>query len=102
MKREKILRVEETNFKISEKDYENYEGFQVITDEQTIRIGISSGQSCCENYGYMTTNDDLKEFEGAELISIESVDKALNVKMIEQEHFDESEAMFVNFNTTKA
>jgi len=97
---EKILRIEETTFKTTEKDYSGYEGFQVITDEQTIKVGISSGQCCCENYGYMTTNDDLKEFEGADLISIEVVDKALNKKLIEQDNFEEEEAMFVNFNTS--
>jgi hypothetical protein len=49
----------------------------------------------------MTTNDDLKEFEESELISVEVVDKSLNVKKIEESGFDEGEAMFVNFNTSK-
>jgi hypothetical protein len=97
---EKILRIEETDFKTPNQKYGSYEGYRVVTDTQTILVGISSGQSCCENYGYMTTNDDLKEFEGAELLSIEVVDKSLNVKIIERE-FSEDEAMFVNFNTSK-
>ena len=99
---EKILRIEETIFKTSEKDWSSYEGYQVITDQQTIKVGISSGQSCCESYGYLTTNDNLKEFEGAELLSISIVDAALNNKKIEElEYLDEGGAMFVNFETSK-
>ena len=98
---EKILRVEETTFKTSEKDWSSYEGYQVITDQQTIKVGISSGQTCCESYGYLTTNDDLKEFEGAELLSISIVDTALNNKKIEElEYLDAGGAMFVNFETS--
>jgi hypothetical protein len=98
---EKILRIEETTFK-TENDWNSYEGYQVITDEQTIKIGISSGQSCCENFGYLTTNDDLKEFEGSDLLSISVVDTALNNKKIEElEYLDSGGAMFVNFETTK-
>ena len=98
---EKILRIEDTTFKTSEKEWESYEGYQIVTDVQTIKVGISSGKSCCENYGYMSTNDDLKEFEDSELFSIEVVNESLNVKSIEDAGFDEGEAMFVNFNTSK-
>jgi hypothetical protein len=49
---EKILRIEETTFKTNEKDWSIYEGFQIITDQQTIKVGISNGQSCCESWGY--------------------------------------------------
>lgn len=99
---EKIIRIEEADFKTSEKDWESYEGYQIITDEQTIKVGISSGQSCCESYGYLTTNDDLKEFEGAELLSVSVVDTAMNNKKIEElECLDSGGAMFVNFETSK-
>lgn len=98
---EKILRIEETTFKVSENTWGTFEGYSVITDKQTINVGISSGQCCCENFGYLTTNDDLKEFEGAELTSIELVDKALNKKVIDDIYVAEGEAMFVNFNTDK-
>lgn len=99
---EKILRIEETTFKTSEGDWSSYEGYQVITSQQTIKVGISSGQACCESYGYLTTNDDLKEFEGARLLSISIVDEALNNKKIEElEYLDAGGAMFVNFETSK-
>ena len=38
---EKILRIEESNFKINEKSYGGYDGYEIVTDKQTIRIGIS-------------------------------------------------------------
>ena len=97
---EKILRIEECNFKTSMEGWGSYDGYCVITDLQTIKVGISSGACYCENFGYLTTNDDLKEFEGSELLSIEVVDKALNIKSIEDIYVDENEAMFVNFNTS--
>lgn len=98
---EKILRVEETSFKKNGKDYSTYDGYQIITDQQTIKVGISNGQSCCEEYGYLTTNDDIKDFEGAELLSVAIVDTALNNKKIEElEYLGEGGAMFVNLETS--
>jgi hypothetical protein len=99
---EKILRIEEGDFKTDPKDWNDYEGYLVVTDQQTIKVGISSGQSCCENFGYLSTNDDLKEFEGANLLSVEVVDEALNNKKIEElEYLDAGGAMFVNFKTDR-
>lgn len=99
---EKILRIEEADFKTAEMYWSSYEGYQIITDQQTIKIGISSGQSCCENFGCIITNDETSEFLGAELISISIVDTALNNKKIEElEYLDEGGAMFVNLETNK-
>lgn len=99
---EKILRIEETNFKTEERSWGGYDGFQIITDLQTIKIGISDGQCCCESFGCIITNDDTKEFIGAELKSIAIVDNALNNKKIEElEYLDSGGAMFVNFETSE-
>ena len=98
---ETILKIEETNFDHSIDGYnQNYEGYVITTTEQEIKVGISSGQSCCENYGYLSTNDELSEFVGAELISIEQVDKALNATKLKDTSVEESEAMFINFSTS--
>lgn len=40
---EKILRIEETTFKKTKDDLKSFYGFQIITDLQTIQIGISNG-----------------------------------------------------------
>lgn len=99
---EKILRIEETAFKVKEYAWRDYVGYQIITDVQTIRVGISDGQDCCEVYGYLITNDDIEDFIGAGLIEISITDTALNNKKIEElEYLDCGGAMFVNFETTE-
>ena len=98
---EKILRIEETNFKRNKEDWNSFEGFQIVTDKQTIKLGISDGQSCCERSGYFMRNDDIKEFEGANLIDIAIADTALNVKKLESEDLYEPNLMFVNLNTSE-
>ncbi len=98
---EKILRIEETNFKTESRSWGSYVGFQIITDTQTIKIGISDGQSCCESYGCLITNDDIKKFIGSELKYLAIVDEALNHKKIEElEYLDCGGAMFVNLETS--
>jgi hypothetical protein len=99
---EKILRIEETNFKKKERNWKGYDGYQIITDQQTIQIGISDGQSCCENFGCIITNDETKEFIGSELLGISITDTALNNKKIEElEYLDCGGAMFVNLETSE-
>jgi len=98
---ETILRIEETSFKTKETSWSSYEGFQVITDKQTIKLGIQSGQSCCEQYGYFMSEDDFSGFINSKLISIEITNTCLNTKKLEQEELYEPDLMFVNLNTDK-
>lgn len=98
---EKILRIEECNFKKDKSDYSFYEGFQIVTDKQTIKLGISDGQSCCERSGYFMTNDNLEDFDGAIIINIMIVDDCLNVKKLESMDFYEPCLMFVNIETDR-
>jgi len=98
---EKILRIEECTFKKDAKDWNEYDGWQIITDLQTIKVGISNSQSCCESCGYLITNDEVKDFFNTELKSISIVDESLLKREIpEIEHLDEGNAMFVNFETS--
>jgi hypothetical protein len=98
---EKILKIEECGFKLNEDDCHSYEGFQILTDKQTIKLGISHHQSCCEQYGYFMTNDDLDDFEDANIIDIKIVDECLNVKKLEDMDFYQPYLMFVNIETDK-
>lgn len=99
---EKILRIEEKVFSTKERSWGSYDGYEIVTNEQTIQIGISSGQSCCENFGCIITNDDTKEFIGAKLKGVSLTDLALNNKKIEElEYLDSGGAMFVNLETSK-
>lgn len=104
---EKILRIEESTFE-NENRGVTFVGYQVITDQQTIKVGISDGQSCCEDYGYLITNDEIEDFIGANLLSISIVDTALNNKKLEKlEQLEKLVSvetvgtMFVNFETSK-
>jgi len=98
---EKILRIEETNFKTKENDWDSYEGYQIITDKQTIKLGISDGQNCCERSGYFMSEDDFSEFIGANIIDLAITDTCLNTKKLEEEELYDPDLMFVNLNTDK-
>lgn len=101
----KILRIEEAAFKTSTEKWASfYAGYQIITDAQTIKIGISQDSSCCEQFGYLTSEDNFADYTGAEIVSITRVDEALNSKIREffkEQYMDAGEAMFININTTK-
>ena len=99
---EKILRIEKTTFKKTKDDWQSFDGFQIITDLQTIQIGISNEQCCCESFDCIITNDETKEFIGAELKSLAIVNTALNNKKIEElEYLECGGAMFVNLETSE-
>lgn len=99
---EKILKIEEKKFKTKDSDWSSYDGFEITTNLQVIRIGISDYQSCCENYGCIITNDDCSDFINAELKSIEIVDEILDHKIIEPiDDLYEGGAMFVNLETSE-
>jgi hypothetical protein len=96
---ERIIRIEESSF-FDKNEWSMYDGYQIITDKQTIKVGISNGQSCCEHWGYLTSEDDLKQFEGAKLLSIEVVDKALDKISVPDCSYGGG-AMFVNIETSE-
>lgn len=85
-------------------DYDTYEGYIIKTNKQSIKIGISNYQSCCEYFGYLTTNDSLEYFIGAAVFDIKLTDTSLNTKMIKEEFqygFDGGDIQFVNIETDK-
>lgn len=80
---------------------EEYVGFTVTTDRQTIRLGISAGVMCCEKYGYFMTNDSVSEFIGAKLLDVKVVDTSLKVHPVESDGWNERQTMFVNLETDR-
>lgn len=94
---EKILKIEETTFNL--KDYYGYDGYQIVTEKQTIKLGISNSQSCCEQWGYFMSNDDISDFIGSEFIKLETTDVCLNSKELDGLYYPNT--MFVNIYTTK-
>jgi len=98
---EKILRIEKAVFKESAKNWCDYEGYQIITDKQTIKLGIDNMRSCCENWGYFFSEDNLDEFIGAELLDIKLTDSQLKPAEFDTNNMYEGGAMFVNIETSK-
>lgn len=50
-----------------------YDGYFVLTEEnETHTVLIENGQSCCEDWGYFSTNDNLKEFLGLTLKDVDT------------------------------
>lgn len=62
---------------------------------------ISNFTSCCEDWGYFSSEDDYNDFIGAELLNVVIVDDAL--KCAEMDKFSEyhDDAIFVNLETSK-
>lgn len=93
-----ITGIEETSFKTD--SWGVYDGFIVFLDNnESIKMGICNGQSCCENWGYFMTNDDVSEFIGAQVLSVNIVDQCLNVERAPRIY--EGGVMFVNIETDK-
>lgn len=81
-------------------DYGSYDGYRLTTNKQDYFLLIDNCPSCCESFGYICSEDSLEDFIGSELLSIETVDTALNKNML-VESDDEGEYMFVNVETNK-
>lgn len=99
----KIISIEEVFNKAVKDTYSNMDGYRIKTEDSTYSILISNDQCCCESWGYFTSEDDVSDYIGSELLSVEVVDKALNNKKLEEEvswGLDSGEAVFVNFNTS--
>lgn len=79
--------------------YSAYDGYKITTSEQEYLILIDNGQSCCESWGYFTSEDDTGSFIGKTLIDVELTDKALNTKKVEDSGYydDYGGIQFVNF-----
>lgn len=95
----KIASIEETSFGGEQRWY-NYEGYEITLDSgQKIKMGIDNGQSCCENWGYIISEDDLSQFVGAEYLGIEAVGEAL--EHVEVKGVYEGGIMFINIKTSE-
>lgn len=102
---EKIIRIEDVSWSIN--NYSMYEGYAVITDKQTIRLGIDNSRKCCENWGYFWCNDDVNEFVGASVLGVSITDSALNQAIMQandvndNDRWFEGRVMFVNIDTDR-
>ena len=82
--------------------YSEMDGYKVETENHIFHVLIDNGQCCCENWGHMTSEDDLSYYVGAELLEVNVTDIALNQKVLTQmneDYIDNREIQFVDFKT---
>lgn len=98
---EKILMIREVDYSPT-----GYDGYEVITDKQTIEVKIDNASNCCEVWGCFSTNDNLSDFIDAELLDIYVTDEELKTSVYKARdvYIDEDNypnAMLVTFNTNR-
>lgn len=99
------------NFKIKKietADLEGYEGFIVILENEKeikkIELLIENGQSCCEDFGYMSSEDNFDKFIGSkvkEIITTDTERASSTVDFINSERIEEGQLMFLTLETSK-
>ncbi len=100
---EKILKIENTQFVTGKEDEYgySYDGVIITTDKQEIKIGIDDSSSCCENFDFISSEDNYRNFIGSDLYSIKQSDYLLKGKDINIPDLDEGGSMFINVETSK-
>lgn len=104
---EVILSIEEEgDFTVEGQHSGWYEGVTITTTKQKIQMGIQSGQHCCENYGYLFTNNDaVKQFVGATVLGVRVVNTDLTSQDLDKlggESFIlDCPTMFINIETDR-
>lgn len=81
---------------------EKYEGYAITLDDgSAVQMLIHSEQQCCENYGYLMSNDNLSEFIGADLLDVKTVDTTAKAGGDHPYDADNNElcTVFVNIET---
>lgn len=104
----KILSIRDGAFERWEAEWSRargYDGYCVTTDEGIVMVGISNGQRCCEGWGYMSSEDDITKFIGADLLHVAVVgEDAQCLRIVDALGLDgewsETYAMFVDFHTS--
>lgn len=92
--------VKEIIQEIFEYSENRFDGFKIVTNLQTVTLGISNEQSCCENAGYFISEDDISDFIGSHVIKISIVDDQLKpCDNFDANNLYEGGVMFVNIET---
>lgn len=78
------------------------DGYKVVTDKHIYYVLIDNVQSCCETWGYLSSEDDFEQFIGSELIEVKLTDTALNQAVVANSGYYEGSGgiQFVDFITT--
>jgi len=76
-------------------------GWEVRTNKRELYCLIASFQDCCEDWGYIISEDKPDYFIGATLLSVTEVDDELKVKDVAFDSIDDYSSVFINFETSK-
>lgn len=80
-----------------------YNGYKIKTEQDEYLFLIDNFQNCCENWGYLSTPDELSDYVGADLLSVKKVtvnDCAENKNLKDMAEYDPANTMFVNIETS--
>ena len=104
---EKILEIKEIHDEkrtnIDQKEH-TYDGYEIVTDSQSIKLLIENEQNCCEGWGYLISEDNLDEFIGEHIYRISQTDTKLSTINLDMpiEDYDRSMiCIFINIETSK-
>lgn len=104
----KILSIEEFDDLNLVKDGwgSNYEGYKIITKEKEFVIAVDNDQSCCEDWGSITSADNLQDFIGANILDFRCIDNAdyNEIELTKNhagEYVDVYDCAFIDFETDK-
>lgn len=81
-------------------------GYIVHTEKHRIQLLIENTLSCCEDWGFMTSEDNPSDFVGAEFIDLKIVDDSYNVidfgySLQYRGGLEEGKAVFINMETDR-
>ena len=77
------------------------DGYKVTTKDHAFLVLIDNGQSCCESWGYMASEDKLDDFIGANLREVTLTDTALKTMKMDDVYIGDGGIQFVNFETSR-
>lgn len=89
---------------IKEVSDDRYDGYEIACDDgTTYSFLIHNWQSCCESWGYFSSEDDLQSFAGANLLDIRVTDTALkNTELkMKQGYLTVGDCIFVTVKTDR-
>jgi hypothetical protein len=97
----KIKNIEDTSWSSANGFWSSgYDGFIITLEDNTqVKMGISNGQNCCEQWGYVVSEDSLEQFIGAEYHGVEVVNEKLET--VSMRDIYEGSCMFVNIKTSE-
>ena len=102
----KIIEIKEINgYKSDPNCWGGYDGYKIKTEQDEYLFLIDNGQNCCEDWGYLSTPDELSDYIGADLLSVKRVTvndcaKDENLKYMMECKYDPANTMFVNVETS--